>query len=169
MRAATASLKAVEEGINLHAQNRDYGKLKEIAEASGLAAKVGHAVHNVLHTTLALCSVDMQPVKPSCDWSRLNLDASYSAVSDGTWMLCNNSGGNEIVGASASVTLGIAHWCQQEVKRSRWLEAEESGFSVSRAHSSCSSTQLVHAGSAVCTAVCGRLEREHYQQPRCSH
>lgn len=41
MRAAVASLKAVEEGINLHAQNRDYGKLKEIAEASGLAAKVG--------------------------------------------------------------------------------------------------------------------------------
>ena len=42
MRAAGASLKAVEEGINLHAQNRDYGKLKEIAEASGLAAKVGN-------------------------------------------------------------------------------------------------------------------------------
>ena len=42
MRAAAASLKAVEEGINLHAQNRDYGKLKEIAEASGLAAKVGN-------------------------------------------------------------------------------------------------------------------------------
>lgn len=40
MRAASASLKAVEEGIALHAQNRDYGKLKEIAEASGLAAKV---------------------------------------------------------------------------------------------------------------------------------
>ncbi len=39
MRAANASLKAVEEGIALHAQNRDYGKLKEIAEASGLAAK----------------------------------------------------------------------------------------------------------------------------------
>jgi len=76
MRAATASLKAVEEGINLHAQNRDYGKLKEIAEASGLAAKVGHAVHNALHITLAFVSVDMQPVKPSCDWSHLNLDAS---------------------------------------------------------------------------------------------
>jgi hypothetical protein len=42
MRAASASLKAVEEGITLHAQNRDYGKLKEIAEASGLAAKVRH-------------------------------------------------------------------------------------------------------------------------------
>ena len=42
MRAASASLKAVEEGITLHAQNRDYGKLKEIAEASGLAAKVSH-------------------------------------------------------------------------------------------------------------------------------
>ena len=42
MRAANASLRAVEEGINLHAQNRDYGKLKEIAEASGLAAKVGN-------------------------------------------------------------------------------------------------------------------------------
>lgn len=41
MRAAGASLRAVEEGIALHAQNRDYGKLKEIAEASGLAAKVG--------------------------------------------------------------------------------------------------------------------------------
>lgn len=40
MRAANASLKAVEEGIQLHANNRDYAKLKEIAEASGLAAKV---------------------------------------------------------------------------------------------------------------------------------
>ena len=40
MRAANASLKAVEDGIQLHATNRDYGKLKETAEASGLAAKV---------------------------------------------------------------------------------------------------------------------------------
>jgi hypothetical protein len=40
MRAANASLRAVEEGIQLHANNRDYAKLKEIAEASGLAAKV---------------------------------------------------------------------------------------------------------------------------------
>ncbi len=48
MRAAGASLKAVEEGINLHAQNRDYGKLKEIAEASGLAAKVGIPNHLAL-------------------------------------------------------------------------------------------------------------------------
>ncbi|CAL8470611.1 g10153 [Coccomyxa elongata] len=39
MRAANASLKAVEDGIQLHANNRDYGKLKETAEASGLAAK----------------------------------------------------------------------------------------------------------------------------------
>ena len=40
MRAAGASLQAVEEGIQLHATNRDYSKLKEIAEASGLADKV---------------------------------------------------------------------------------------------------------------------------------
>jgi hypothetical protein len=39
-RAAGASLRAVEEGIATHAAARDYGKLKEIAEASGLAAKV---------------------------------------------------------------------------------------------------------------------------------
>lgn len=43
MRAANASLKAVEDGIQLHATNRDYGKLKETAEASGLAAKVRRA------------------------------------------------------------------------------------------------------------------------------
>lgn len=48
MRAASASLKAVEEGIALHAQNRDYGKLKEIAEASGLAAKVAHSPLRVI-------------------------------------------------------------------------------------------------------------------------
>ncbi len=42
MRAASASLKAVKEWITLHTQNRNYGKLKEIAEASGLAAKVWH-------------------------------------------------------------------------------------------------------------------------------
>ena len=40
MRAAAASLKAVEQGIQRHALARDYAKLKEIAEASGLAAKV---------------------------------------------------------------------------------------------------------------------------------
>ena len=43
MRAANASLKAVEDGIQLHATNRDYGKLKETAEASGLAARVRRA------------------------------------------------------------------------------------------------------------------------------
>ena len=31
-------------------------------------------------------------------------------------MLCNNIKGNDSLGASASVTLGIAHRCQQEVK-----------------------------------------------------
>ena len=56
MRAAAASLKAVEEGINLHAQNRDYGKLKETAEASGLAAKVGTSrLHD---TSTVLCCTD---------------------------------------------------------------------------------------------------------------
>ena len=60
MRAAAASLKAVEEGINLHAQNRDYGKLKETAEASGLAAKVGNP--HLKGASMILCSPD-----GSCD------------------------------------------------------------------------------------------------------
>ena len=52
MRAANASLKAVEDGIQLHANNRDYGKLKETAEASGLAAKVLLCPSPVLHCNL---------------------------------------------------------------------------------------------------------------------
>ena len=61
MRAAAASLKAVEEGINLHAQNRDYGKLKETAEASGLAAKVGnlrlHDISMILRCADGSCEI----------------------------------------------------------------------------------------------------------------
>jgi hypothetical protein len=67
MRAANASLKAVEEGIQLHANNRDYAKLKEIAEASGLAAKVGTSHDSVWSRSLhglVLCYTAMAPCGP---------------------------------------------------------------------------------------------------------
>ena len=40
-RAAAAALRAVEAGIALYAERRDYLKLKDIAEASDVAGKVG--------------------------------------------------------------------------------------------------------------------------------
>ena len=62
MRAANASLKAVEDGIQLHATNRDYGKLKETAEASGLAAKV--RASNFCISSVNDASPCMQQYKP---------------------------------------------------------------------------------------------------------
>ncbi len=41
-RAAAAALRAVEAGIAIYAERRDYLKLKDIAEASDVAGKVGH-------------------------------------------------------------------------------------------------------------------------------
>ncbi len=46
-RAAGAALRAVEAGIALYAERRDYLKLKDIAEASDVAGKVW-----VLHSLL---------------------------------------------------------------------------------------------------------------------
>ena len=40
-RAAAAALRAVEAGIAIYAERRDYLKLKDIAEASDVAGKVG--------------------------------------------------------------------------------------------------------------------------------
>ena len=39
-RAATAALRAVEGGIDFYAKAKNFDKLKEIAEASGVATKV---------------------------------------------------------------------------------------------------------------------------------
>ncbi len=39
-RAASAALRAVEQGIALYAERREYLKLKDIAEASDVAGKV---------------------------------------------------------------------------------------------------------------------------------
>lgn len=44
-RAAAAALRAVEAGIALYAEKRDYLKLKDIAEASDVAGKVRHLYH----------------------------------------------------------------------------------------------------------------------------
>ncbi len=40
-RAAEAALNAVEGGIDFYAKNKNFDKLKEIAEASAVATKVG--------------------------------------------------------------------------------------------------------------------------------
>ncbi len=46
-RAAAAALRAVEAGIALYAEKRDYIKLKDIAEASDVAGKVGRSLCNL--------------------------------------------------------------------------------------------------------------------------
>ena len=45
-RAAAAALRAVEAGIALYAEKRDYLKLKDIAEASDVAGKVRTIAHS---------------------------------------------------------------------------------------------------------------------------
>lgn len=44
-RAAEAALNAVEGGIDFYAKNKDYDKLREIAEASAVATKVPFLTH----------------------------------------------------------------------------------------------------------------------------
>ena len=56
-RAATAALRAVEGGIDFYAKAKNFDKLKEIAEASGVATKV----------QTSLCCMPPPPVLPLAD------------------------------------------------------------------------------------------------------
>lgn len=105
MRAANASLKAVEDGIQLHASNRDYGKLKETAEASGLAAKARTSSEHRLDETLAKsCELSHTFLR----WSETNTQRALSVGAAGCSCL------PELQNSAALSTLRLHAICHHE-------------------------------------------------------